>query len=121
MTSDGRQASQVLHYGMRFSGGTIANVFAWAVLIGLIAIAFVIVVIFGPFGLVLLGLFTLFICTAFQLNDDVPTWGTELFRARMASHGSPEQRAAMLEEKSTQLSPLRFYRWCGVALLVAGV
>jgi hypothetical protein len=106
---------------MRFSGGTVANVFAWTVLIGLIAVAFVIVVIFGPFGLVLLGLLILFVCTAFQLNNDVPTWGTELFGARMASHGSPEQRAAMLEEKGAQLSPLRFYRWCGVALLVAGV
>jgi hypothetical protein len=106
---------------MRFSGGTVANVFAWTVLIGLIAVAFDIVVIFGPSGLALLGLFTLFICTAFQLNDDVPTWGAEVFRARMASHGSPEQRAAMLEEKNAQLSPLRFYRWCGIVLLVAGV
>jgi uncharacterized membrane protein YdcZ (DUF606 family) len=106
---------------MRLSASTAANVFAWIVLIGLIAVAFVMVEILGPFGLVLLGLLTLFVCTQYHLNDDVPAWGTEVFRARMASRGSPEQRAAMREEKRVNMSPLRFYRWCGVVLLVAGV
>jgi uncharacterized membrane protein YdcZ (DUF606 family) len=106
---------------MRLSAGIAANFFAWIVLIGLIAVAFVMVEILGPFGLVLLGLLTLFICTQYDLNDDVPAWGTEVFRARMARRGSPEQRAALREEKRENMSPLRFYRWCGVVLLVAGV
>jgi hypothetical protein len=74
----------------------------------------------GPAGLVLLGLFVLFICTAMNLYEDAPSWGTEIFKARIASHGSPEQRAAMFDEKRASLSPLRFYRWCGVVLVVAG-
>jgi hypothetical protein len=106
---------------MRFSLGTAADVAAWVVLIGLIAVAFVMVVILGPFGLILLGLFTLFVCTSIDLGEDVPTWGTEVFKARMLSRGSPEQRAAMLEEKQQAIAPLRFYRWCGVVLTVAGI
>jgi hypothetical protein len=106
---------------MRFSAGTAANVFAWAILIVLIAVAFVMVQILGPFGLVVLGLLTLFVCTQYDLNDDVPSWGTHVFSARMTDRGSPEQRAALREEKRANLSPLRFYRWCGVVLLVAGL
>jgi hypothetical protein len=75
----------------------------------------------GPFGLILLGLFTLFICTSIALRNDTPTWGTEIFKARMESPSSPEQRAAMLEEKERALAPLRFYRWCGVVLVAAGI
>jgi hypothetical protein len=106
---------------MRFSAGAAANIFAWAILIVLIAVAFVMVEILGPFGLVVLGLLTLFICTQYDLNDDNPSWGTHVFRARMADRGSREQRAALREEKRVSMSPLRFYRWCGVVLLVAGL
>jgi hypothetical protein len=106
---------------MRFSAVRIANAVALAVLIGLIAVAFVLVEVWGPFGLVVLGLAALLVCTSLSLHDDTPTWGTEFFRARMASHGSPEQRAAMLDEKRGRLSPLNFYRWCGVVLIVAGM
>jgi hypothetical protein len=91
------------------------------VLLVLIAMAFVMVQVLGPAGLIVLGLITLFICTQYHLNDDVPVAGTEVFRARQANRFSPEQRAAMHEEKRVSLSPLRFYRWCGIALLVAGV
>ncbi len=73
------------------------------------------------FGLIVLGLIILFICTQYHLNDDVPAWGTEVFHARMVSRGSPEQRAAIQEEKRTSMSPLRFYRWSGITLLVAGI
>jgi hypothetical protein len=109
------------HAGMRFSPVLIANTISWAVLIGLIAVAFVLVEVWGPFGLVVLGLAALLVCTSLSLHDDTPTWGTEFFRTRMASHGSPEQRAAMLDEKRSRLSPLNFYRWCGVVLIVAGM
>jgi hypothetical protein len=106
---------------MRFFAGTIANAAAWIVLIALVTVAFVMVVILGPFGLVILGLATLCVCTAVQLHEGTPTWGKEVFGARMAAHGTPEQRAAMLDETQKYLSPLRFYRWCGAVLLAAGI
>jgi hypothetical protein len=106
---------------MRVSAGAAANAVAWAVLIGLICIAFVMVVILGPFGLILLGLLTLFVCTSFALREDTPTWSTDVFKARFTSDSSPEQRAARAEERALGLAPLRFYRWCGVVLLVTGV
>jgi hypothetical protein len=105
---------------MRFSAGTFANAAAWAVLSVLIAVAFVTVNLLGPAGLVILGLFVLFICTAVNLYEDAPTWGTEVFKARIANHGSPERRTAMFDEKRASLSPIRFYCWCGVVLVVAG-
>jgi hypothetical protein len=43
-----------------------------------------------------------------HLYEDAPSWGTEVFRARIASHGSPEQRAAMFDEKRASLSPFGF-------------
>jgi hypothetical protein len=105
---------------MRFSASTVANAAAWAVLAVLIAVAFVTVNLLGPAGLVILGLSVLFVCTAVSLYEDAPTWGTEVFKARIAGRGLPEQRAAMLDEKRASLSPIRFYRWCGVVLVVAG-
>jgi hypothetical protein len=106
---------------MRISTSAMANATAWAALIGLIGVAFVMVVILGPFGLILLGLFTLFVCTSGQLRENTPMGGIGVFEARPASHSSPEQRAAMAEERGRFLAPLRFYRWCGVVLLIAGV
>jgi hypothetical protein len=118
--SSGATAPRSLWCGMRFSAGTVANAAAWAVLAVLIAVAFVTVNLLGPAGLVILGLFVLFICTAVNLYVDAPTWGTEVFKARIASPGSPEQRAAVFDEKRVSLSPIRFYRWCGVVLVIAG-
>jgi hypothetical protein len=92
---------------MRIPASTIANGTAWAVLICLIAVAFVVVVILGPFGLIVLGLLTLFVCTSFSLREDAPTWGTEVFRSHMAKHSSPEQRAAVDEARRLSLAPLR--------------
>jgi hypothetical protein len=116
---DGQQARQY-HLTMRLSAGTTANGVAAAVLIGLTGVAFGMVVYLGPFGLVLLGLFILFVCTSMSLRDDTPIWGTEVFKARMGCPKSPEQRAALHAEKHALLSSLRFYRWCGLALVVAG-
>jgi len=106
---------------MRFTGRTVANAFAWAVIIGLIAVLFTLVLVIGPFGLILLGLCTMFVCTSFELRDDVPTWGTDVFKARMIDDGSPEQRAARREEKRNRLASVRFYNWCGIVLTIAGV
>jgi hypothetical protein len=106
---------------MRLPIPDMANAAAWAILIVLIAVAFVLVVILGPFGLILISLLTLFVCTSVSLREDNPTWGPEVFKARIGSHGSPEQRAAQAAEREQALTPLRFYRWCGVVLLVAGI
>ena len=116
---DGRQARQY-HLTMRLSAGTTANAVAGAVLIGLTGVAFGMVVYLGPFGLVLLGLVILFTCTSASLREDTPIWGTEVFKARIGGPKSPEQRAALHAEKHAMLSSLRFYRWCGLALVVAG-
>jgi hypothetical protein len=105
---------------MRFSASNAANAFAWAVLIGLVGVAFVLVMVLGPFGLILLGVLGLFVCTSSSLHEDTPTWGTAMFSARSTARSTPEQSAAMREEKAAYLSPLRFYRWCSVALIVAG-
>ena len=106
---------------MRLTPSTAANAFAWTILIGLISVAFVLVVILGPFGLILLGLLTLFVCTSASLREDTPTWGAELLKARTAADTSPEQRAARQEERDSNLAPLRYYRWYGVVLVVAGI
>ena len=106
---------------MRGPAIAMANAAAWAIVIGLICIALVLVVVLGPFGLIVLGLLTLFVCTSVSLREDAPTWGTAVFKARMATHRSPEQRASMAEERDRSLAPLRFYRWCGLVLLVAGI
>jgi hypothetical protein len=105
---------------MRIPASTVANGTAWAVLICLVAVAFVVVVILGPFGLIVLGLLTLFVCSSASLREDAPTWGTEVFRSRVAKHSSPEQRAAVDEARRLSLAPLRLYRWCGIMLLLAG-
>lgn len=105
---------------MGISGSSAANLFAGAVLMGLAGFGFGMIVYLGPFGLVLLGLVVLFVCTSMSLRDETPISGTEVFRARMTDQKSPEQRAAMHAEKHALLSSLRFYRWCGVALIAAG-
>jgi hypothetical protein len=111
----------MLSFAMRLTPSTAANAFAWTILVGLIAVAFVLVVILGPFGLILLGLLTLFVCTSASLREDTPTWGTETFKARTARDTSPEQRAASREERARNLAPMRYYRWYGVVLTVAGI
>lgn len=106
---------------MRISWGAAANAIAWAVLIALAGGAAIMVTWLGPFGLVLLGLFTLLACTAIALDQDVPTWGADVFRARMDQARSPERRAAISAERHAALASLRFYRWCGLILVIAGV
>lgn len=105
---------------MRFSASAVANGFAWVVVFCLIGVAAVVADVLGFFGLMLLGTLVWLICTLANLHQDAPTWGVEVFRARMSGYGSPEQRAAMLEEHQAFVSPLRFYRWCGIVLLLMG-
>lgn len=74
----------------------------------------------GPLGLVLLGLLTLFICSQFALHDTIPTTATALFRTEMTRPSSPENRAAEAANRDAIRAPLRFYRGCGVLLVVTG-
>jgi hypothetical protein len=106
---------------MRFTPSTAANSLAWVAIIGLVAFAGLTVILLGPFGLILLGLATLFVCTRFSLDEDAPMGSIATFHARMQTSGSPEERAAREAARAEAMSPLRFYRWCGVVLLVAGV
>lgn len=71
--SAGVALGSAVSFAMRIPASTIANATAWAVLICLIAVAFVVVVILGPFGLIVLGLLTLFVCTSVTLREDAPT------------------------------------------------
>ena len=106
---------------MRVSPGGIANLGAWAMLVALAGVAVVLVVVLGPFGLVLLGLLTLFVCSQFSLDEHAPTWGRSVFRARLTDALSVEQQAAVTAARRAALSPVRFYGVCGAVLLAAGL
>lgn len=106
---------------MRFSSSAAANAAAWGVVAALIGGAVVITDVLGFFGLALLGGMTWLVCLRAEMDQDTPTWGVAVFKARMGSQGSPpEQRAATLDERQTFVSPLRFYRWCGIVLVGVG-
>jgi len=106
---------------MRFSSSAAANAAAWGVVAALIGGAVVITDVLGFFGLALLGGMTWLVCLRAEMDQDTPTWGVAVFKARMGSQGlPPEQRAATLDERQTFVSPLRFYRWCGIVLVGVG-
>ena len=97
-----------------------ANLVASAVLALLAAVAVAVAILLGPFGVVVLGLFTLLVCTKYALDEHAPTWGPRVFSAQMTAAGSPEERAALLEARRAALAPARFYRRAAVLLVVAG-
>lgn len=105
---------------IRSTAGDIANALAWAAVLGLAGIAIRIADWLGFAGLFSLGMLTWVIRTEVELDDDTPTSGIAIFRARMAQERSPERRAAALAERQVRLSPLRFYRRCGIALTAIG-
>lgn len=105
---------------MRFSAGTVANAAAWGVIALLVGAAALTANRLGFMGLLLLGSATWLVCARAELDQDAPTWGTEVFKARMGERRSPEQHAAMLEERRAFVSPLRFYRRCGMVLAAVG-
>ena len=105
---------------MRFSAGTVANAVAWGVIVLLIGAAVLVASRLGFMGLLLLGSATWLVCLRAELDQDTPTWGTAMFKARMDGRRSPEQHAAMLEERQAFTSPLRFYRRCGMVLAAVG-
>lgn len=105
---------------MRFSAGIIANAAACGVIVLLIGAAVLMTNRLGFMGLLLLGSATWLVCIMAELDQDAPTWGTEVFKARLGARRSPEQHAAMLEERRTFVSPLCFYRRCGMILAAVG-
>ena len=105
---------------MKVSAGTVANAAAWGVIVLLIGAAVLMVNRLGFLGLLLLGSATWLVCIRAELDQDAPTWGMEVFKARMGERRSPEQHAAMLEERRAFTSPLRFYRRCGMVLAAIG-
>jgi hypothetical protein len=105
---------------MRSTAGEIANALAWAVLLVLVGVAILIADWLGFAGLFILGMLTWVICVQVELGDDTPTASIAVFRARMARERSPERRAAARAERQVRLSPLPFYRWCGIGLTVVG-
>jgi hypothetical protein len=80
-----------------------------AILMGVASIAFAFL---GAFGVILSGLFVIFVCTSGELREHSPT---------SAVGRSPEQRAAIAEERVCSVAPLKFYRWCGIVILVIGI
>ena len=100
---------------------TLINGLAWLVLAGFGAAAVVLVTILGPFGLVLLGLATLLVCTMGELDESTPLWRSTVLRPPDTPLGSPEQRAAIAEQRQTISGSYRFYRRCGFGLAMAGV
>ncbi len=106
---------------MKRSAGTVANAAAWGVIVVLIGAAALVANRLGFIGLLLLGSATWLVCIRAELDQDAPTWGTAVFKASMDGRRSPEQHAAMLEERRAFASPLRFYCRCGMVLAAVGV
>ncbi len=91
---------------------TLANLVAMAVFVALAACAVWLTLQLGFVALLLLGLVTWLVCLRAGLNEDVPTWSTEVFRARMTDR----HRAHPSEAHAA----LTFYRRCGILLTAVG-
>lgn len=105
---------------MRSRAAQFVNALAWAVVLVLAAFAILVAYLLGFVGLLILGLLTWLICTDLDLGDATPASSVAVFRALMESSRAPEQRAAEQAERRARLSPLPFYRWCGIVLTVIG-
>ena len=106
---------------MRVSPGGAANVAAWAATLLLLCAAAVLVIRLQFVGLMLLGGMVLLVGTMADLDQNVPTWGTEVFRARMSKRRSPEQAMQAAEEHRGFTLTLRFFRRCGLVLAGFGL
>ena len=87
----------------------------------LAALAVIMVIRLGPFGLILLGLVTLFVSSQLHLNDSSPVAGIAVFQAQLRRPGTPEQRAEQVAERTSLGTTLRFARNCGLLLTAAGL
>ena len=105
---------------MRSRAAEFVNALAWALVLILAAFAILVAYLLGFVGLLILGLLTWLICTDLELGDATPAASVAVFRALMEPSRAPEQRAAEQAERRARLSPLPFYRWCGIALTIIG-
>ena len=97
-----------------------AECLAWAALLVLAGAALLIVNRLGFLGLGLLGLLTWFVCTMMALNEDVPTWGEHVFRARMTQRARGASRDGPARDSARFVPDVVFYRRCGMGLAAAG-
>jgi hypothetical protein len=96
----------------------LANAVAAVILIGLAALT---VGMFGPFGLIILGLFTWLACTRLSLGDKGSASSQAIFAAQMGGRpATPEEKAAAAADRDATSVQLRFFRCCGVVLIIAG-
>lgn len=86
----------------------------------LIFVAVLITARLGFAGLFLLGCLTWLVCTRASLNQVVPTWGVDVFRAAAERPRSVEGKAAADADHQAVMPPLRFYGWCGAFLAAVG-
>ena len=63
----------------------------------------------------------LLVTTMSELDQNVPTWGAEVFRARMSERRLPEQVMQAEEEHRGFTLTLRFFRRCGLVLAGFGL
>jgi hypothetical protein len=113
---------------MRFSASIIGNAFACVVIIVLLAFAFSIANFLGYLGLIVLGLIVAMVCSRAELDEDNPFVRSRAdFDARRAAEkiygqdpAAPERFTAADAEHRVFKVPLRFVRWCGIALAAIG-
>ena len=106
---------------MRPSASSIVNGLAWVGIFVLIGVGLGVVQVLGFPGVLILGLLTTLICVQAELSEDVPTWSRSLFESRAVRPRSDEERGAGTEARERAISPLRYYRGCGLLLIAAGL
>ena len=105
---------------MRLSATTVVNSVAWLGIVALVALSLGVVLVLGFPGVLLLGLLTAVTCVRAELSERTPTWGQAVFEASTRGRRAGE-RAAGAEAARRAISPLRYYRGCGVVLIAAGL
>ena len=107
----------------RSTAATMATALAWAGLIILLAIAFALVDRFGFAGLLILGLATSLVGVGAELHEETPSGHLEALRGQRSAREreTVEEQASRRHAHQAFLTPLRFYRWCGVALTGLGL
>ncbi|MBO1076661.1 hypothetical protein [Roseomonas marmotae] len=96
---------------MRPSASGILNGIGWLGILALVAAGLGVVRLLGFPGVLILGLLAALICTRAELSGTVPTWSRAVLAAR-------EEDA---EARAREVSALRYYRRCGLALALAGL
>lgn len=99
----------------------LAQALAWLGIVLLIGLGFVLVTVLGFPGLLVLGLLATLVCVRAELSEDVPGWSRALFESRAPRPEAPEARVARHAAGQESRGILRYYRGCGLVLVVAGL